>query len=1103
MTSKPVLAREEKLVLPTYLVPPAERNPIFLEKRINQGTTGRVYPQPLTDRLSDERADRSYQVVRLENEYLQILILPEIGGRILAGRDKTNQYDFFYRQHVIKPALIGLYGPWISGGVEWCWPLHHRPSTFMPVEYTIEAGDDGSRTVWLSEHDPVCRMKGMVGLCLRPGQAVLEAKVRLYNSTPLVQSFLWWANVAVHVNPSYQVVMPPDVTYVTHHARQFMSTFPFSRGYAMQDYGDGLDLTWYKNWQQGMLSYFAAESRYDFFGGYDHSRQAGLIHVSNHHIAPGKKMFSWSNDPAGRTWEHNLTDSDGPYIELMAGAYTDNQPDFSWLQPFETKTFSQLWYPVQQIGPAKNATREAAINLEVEGHQARLGVCTTQAVKGACVQLTAGGRTLFERRANLVPGAPLLEQVALPRRVDEADLTLQVVSADGRELIRYVPERREEKPIPPPAAVPPSPATIHSTEELYLTGLHLEQYYQSIWNSEPYWQEALRREPGDARTHNSLGLLMLRQGQFTEAEAHFRQAIQRLDLWNSNPRDGEPLYNLGLALRYQGLFDEAYAAFYKAIWSYAWQSAGYYALAEIDCQRGNLETALEHVGRSLQVNVQNLKARNLKAAILRRLDRRSEAEALARQTSALDQLDFWSRYELALLAPEESARRNSRLEELARLMRGEAQTYLDIAFDYAGAALWEEASGLLQLLADRPGKFKTAHPMVLYGLGYFAGQQGREKAAQKYFRRAAAASPDYCFPERLEEMLVLQAALQANPQDAKALYYLGNLLYDKKRYDEAIRCWKTSCDLGPDFSISWRNLGLAYHNIRRDSQEARECYLRAFAAAPQDPRLLYELDQIDKLRGVPPAERLARLEAHMDLVEQREYLLGERIRLYNQLGQAQKALDLVLSRQFHVWEGGWGVLTGQYTAAHLLLGEASLASGQAGEALAHFKAALLYPQSLGEWWWSPPEARVHYLEGLAYEKLGDLARAPASFRQAARDDERIFLFDPAMAYYQALALRKLGQEAAADKRLHELLDYAVKLVNAEVKFSYFTTSLANINVLDDDLEKRNRAACAYLGGLARLGLGQIAEARQALEVAVALDINHLEAQGGLRKLRQA
>jgi tetratricopeptide (TPR) repeat protein len=1103
MISKPVLAREEILVIPTYLVPPPERNPIFLEKRINQGTTGRVYPQPLTDRLSDERADRPYQVVRLENEYLQILILPEIGGRILAGRDKTNQYDFFYRQHVIKPALIGLYGPWISGGVEWCWPLHHRPSTFMPVEYTIEAGNDGSCTVWLSEHDPFCRMKGMVGLCLRPDQAVLEAKVRLYNRTPLVQSFLWWANVAVHVNPSYQVVMPPDVTYVTHHARQFMSPFPFSRGYAMQDYGDGIDLTWYKNWQQGMLSYFAAQSRYDFFGGYDHSRQAGLIHVSNHHIAPGKKMFTWSNDPAGQTWEHNLTDHDGPYIELMAGAYTDNQPDFSWLQPFETKTFSQFWYPVQQIGPAKNANREAAVNLDVEGRQARLGVYATHAFRRAYIRLTAGGRSLIERRADLGPGAPLLEQVALPRRVEEADLILQVVSADGRELIRYIPERRKEEPIPPPAAVPPAPVTIHSTEELYLTGLHLEQYYQSIWTSGPYWQEVLRREPGDARTHNALGLLKIRRGQFAEAEAHFRKAIQRLDLWNSNPRDGEPLYNLGLALRYQGRFDEAYAAFYKAIWSYAWQSAGFYALAEIDCRRRNLETALEHLERSLQVNLQNLKARNLKAAILRRLGRRGEAEVLARQTSALDRLDFWSRYELALLAPEKSPRRNSRLEELARLMRGEAQTYLDIVFDYAGAALWEEAGGLLSLLADQASKRKTVHPMVLYTLGYIAREQGRKKAAQKYFQRAAAASPAYCFPERLEEMLVLQAVLEANPQDAKAPYYLGNLLYDKKRYDEAIQSWKTSCDLEPGFSIPWRNLGMAYHNIRRDSEVARECYLRALAADPQDPRLLFELDQLNKLHNVPPGERLAQLEAHMDLVEQREYLLGERIRLYNQLGQAQKALDLVLSRQFHVWEGGWGVLTGQYTAAQLLLGEAALASGQAEAALEHFQKAIIYPQSLGEWWWSPPEARVHYLEGLAYEELNDPTQAQASFRQAAKEDDRIFLSDPAMAYYQALALRKLGQEVAAEKRLHELLDYAAKLVDGEVKFSYFTTSLANFNVLDDELEKRDRTTSAYLNGLARLGLGQIAEARQALEVAVSLDVNHLEAQVELRKLHQA
>ncbi|MGA8672283.1 MAG: DUF5107 domain-containing protein, partial [Terracidiphilus sp.] len=332
---------EEQVVIPTYPIQDADPNPMFLEKRVYQGSSGKVYPNPFTDKVALEKSDKTYRAIMLENEYVQLMILPEIGGRIHAGRDKTNQYDFFYRQRVIKPALVGLLGPWISGGVEFNWPQHHRPSTYMPVHAAIEKNVDGSRTVWLSEHDPMLRMKGMVGISLSPGKAIVEAKVRLYNRTPLPQTFLWWANVAVRVHDNYQAFFPPDVTYVADHAKRAVSSFPIARNsYYGVDYRPGTDISWYKNIPVP-TSYMVTESKFNFFGGYDHARQAGMVHTSNHHVAPGKKLWTWGNAEFGHAWDRNLTDEGGPYVELMAGAYTDNQPDFAWLQPYETKTFSQ------------------------------------------------------------------------------------------------------------------------------------------------------------------------------------------------------------------------------------------------------------------------------------------------------------------------------------------------------------------------------------------------------------------------------------------------------------------------------------------------------------------------------------------------------------------------------------------------------------------------------------------------------------------------------------------------------------------------------------------------------------------------------------------
>src|SRR5580698_8350560 len=175
---------EESVVIPTYPTPLADKNPMFLDKRVYQGSSGKVYPNPFTDHVSGEKVDKAYRAVFLENEFLLVMVLPEIGGRIHVGQDKTNGYDFFYRQNVIKPALVGLLGPWISGGVEFNWPQHHRPSTFMPVEYSLEESADGSCVVWLSEHEPMNHMKGMVGIRLSPGKSTIEATVRIYNRTP-------------------------------------------------------------------------------------------------------------------------------------------------------------------------------------------------------------------------------------------------------------------------------------------------------------------------------------------------------------------------------------------------------------------------------------------------------------------------------------------------------------------------------------------------------------------------------------------------------------------------------------------------------------------------------------------------------------------------------------------------------------------------------------------------------------------------------------------------------------------------------------------------------------------------------------------------------
>jgi len=1090
-----VRAWEETVTIQTYPAPAPDRNPMFLDKRVYQGSSGNVYPNPFTDHISDSKFDKPYRAIFLENEFIRIMILPEIGGRIHIGQDKTNNYDFFYRQNVIKPALVGLLGPWISGGVEFNWPQHHRPSTFMPVGHKIEEHEDGSRTVWLSEHEPMNRMKGMVGITLHPGKSIIEAKAQLYNRTPFVQTFLWWANVAVQVHEQYQAFFPPDVAYVADHAKRALSSFPLARNfYYGVDYTPGVDITWYKNIPVP-TSYMMLDSKYDFFGGYDHGKRAGLVHVADRHISPGKKLWTWGNAEFGYMWDRELTDSDGPYVELMAGVFTDNQPDFSWLQPYETRMFSQYWYPIQEIGPAKNANRLAAVNLEMAGRKLKVGVLTTEAFKQLRVTVTAGERVVLNETRDIRPGQPCVETIELSADCAAPSVLLRVLSSDGKEIIRYRPEEKREALLPQPATEPPPPTEISTIEELYLTGLHLEQYRHATRFPEVYWKEGLRRDVHDVRCNNAMGILCMRRGKFQDAEQYFLRAIARLTRLNPNPYDGEPFYNLGLALKYQERTEEAYTAFYKSVWNQGWQSAGYYALATIDCQRGAFEQALEHLSGSLSGNASHLKARNLKSAILRRMGRNNEALDLARDTIDLDPLDLWSGNELAAFstAPPSSGSN----EALFRSLLLETHICLDIAFDYADAGLWREAIDLLQRHLAALSKQQEPYPMVLYSLGYFYDKSGERDKAREYCKHAAHASADYCFPARIEEMLVLQSAIRTNPSDSKAPYYLGNLLYDKRQREEAIRLWECSCQIDPRFSIPWRNLGIAWFNVRKNPGRALECYEKAFRSEPSDARLLYELDQLCKRIGTPPERRRSQLEEHRDLVDRRDDLVVELVNLCNLTHRTAQALQILSSRRFHPWEGGEGLVSGQYVAAHLLAGRELLEAREPSEALAHFQAARVYPKNLGEGkHLLTMETHLDYFAGLALDSLGHAQEAQRSWKKAIEAQTG---FND-MAYYRALALRSLDRESQAVSLLKELLDFASRQLDAVVRIDYFATSLPNFLLFDDDLQKRNRTECLFLRGLAKLGLRQIEESAADFREALTLDVNHMWARAELERI---
>lgn len=575
---------------------------------------------------------------------------------------------------------------------------------------------------------------------------------------------------------------------------------------------------------------------------------------------------------------------------------------------------------------------------------------------------------------------------------------------------------------------------------------------------------------------------------FSEAEEYFLRAVRRLTLRNANPRGGEPFYNLGLAAMYSGKCDEAYEAFHKSVWNYTWQSAGYYALAGISTQRGKLSLALEQIEQSLMANGRNLKARALKAALLRKTGRSVEAQSLIAQSLANDGLDFRTMIERFFLG-----RTAQDLHAFLNALQPDIQTLLDVTYDLAWSGLRDDAIFLLDSCAEIVW---CDVPMFWYTFSWFAAALGRDLQAQSNVEKAESISPRYCFPARLEEMIVLEDCIKRNPSGARAYYYLGNLYYDKRRYQDAIRCWRSSVERDDTFSIPWRNLGIAEFNVLHDSQAADRMYARAFAASPGDARVFYEWDQLKKrARLASPQERLHTLNQHLPLVESRDDLSVEYVTLLNQADQWQQALDRLSARRFSPWKGGEGLVAAQYVYAQRALGREALVAGDARAALDHFEAARVYPHNLGEGkHFLVLERDLDYFSGLAAVKLGDAELAARYWQAAAAPLPALGIH----SYFQALALRALGNADAARTVLSDLAEFAAAQMKKEPKIDYFATSLPNLLLFDDDIARQNRVESLLLSALAHLGLGQTEDGGRELQHALAEDPNHLLAIETLR-----
>jgi tetratricopeptide (TPR) repeat protein len=1039
-----------------------------------QGAEQRIYPYPLFDNLTHQKADKDYRLVYLENDYVKVAISPELGGRLFSGIDKTNGYEFIYRQSVIKPALIGMTGAWISGGVEWNIPHHHRASTFSPVQYTIEEHPDGAKTVWVGELEIRHRTRWAVGYTLYPGSSVVDCEVRIGNRMPIENTMLCFANIAVHINEDYQVIFPPHTQWSTSHSKRKFNAWPMV---------NGKDVSWYKNNLRGH-SWFAVNDQDDFVAGFDHGRNAGLLTIANRHLVPGKKFFTWGMN---NMWDDILTDEDGPYLEIMVGAYSDNQPDYSWLQPFEQRAVTMSLVPFRGISGVKNSTRQAAVNLEVKDGAIQYGFYTSTAFANALVRLHLGDQVLSENITTIDPAHPFTNEVPLPAGADEHSLRA-VLSVGGKELVAYTPVQLDPIPMPEEYDEPNSPEDIGNIEELFLTGQRIYQFHHPKLDADPYWKEVLRRDPGHTGANTGLGLLAFQRARYEDAEKYFTTAVQRLTRHHTASKNVEPIYYLGLSQKTQGRLKEAYSTLYKATWKQEWKAPAYFALAEIASIRGDYEEALDLLNQSLDANTSNVRAYVLKSAILRQLGRSETAgKVISKAMEKCDPLDAQLMAEAWLMNKTAPA-----ADRLIGAFQKHPVNAEEVAAGYMNAGLWRDGQAVLNKLIEESDEW-TVSPLIYYYLAYFAEQVG--EAPQALYAQARQQPMDYVFPFQHEMIPVLRRAIEANPTDPRAPYYLGNLLYDWQP-EKATELWELSAKLDPTVPIAWRNLAVAYaHQNDPDGKRRAIIALEKAVDRPNPhPTHLAELDALYRGTGVSLEKRLALIEQNSNIVRRKDEALGNWVRLETLMGREDRAISLMGNRTFSIWEGGGAFSAGEAWAdAHLVKAMKALKSKDLQSAKSALERGLNPPKALHARNHGKHESQMKFRLGCLYEKLGKLDQAENCWKEILSSkppqsgvNQGII---QAWLYWRTLARKKLDPVFDIREFMTMLTDMSGNLTVSEMgQADYQFIRINTLTALEEE------AYPHYLAGLGYLALDQPEQAYAAFGKAMQISPDFMSAK---------
>ena len=1053
---------EAPLSIPTYELNPPNPYPALLDSQRRKWRP--VYPYPFLDSLGSQKTNKAWKAVYLENEFLKVTVLPELGGHVYQIFDKTLNRDIIYSNPVMKYAMVALRGAWVSGGIEWNFPDGHTLTTVAPIDYVIRTEPDGSAAVAVGDTDRVQGMEWQIILRLRPGTRVLETEVTLNNRRPVTGRYWYWSTAGAPAAPDLRFNYPMREAYP--HAFWPVFKFPKEKGVDIGRFSE----------VPNFLSLFARDSKRDYFGIYYEQSDWGVVHVADHRELPGKKTWTWGTDDNGDIWIEKLTDGGGQYVEFQGGRF-ETQMEHQFIAPHRVEHFFEYWFGVNKMGGAwDEATRYAALRIKIENNRASLSISPNERFDQAELIVESAGKPLHTSRANLDPAEIFSSAVDLPAGAEKQPIVLTLKSKDGRTLIRYQTDSPvDNNPDFKPATRPiPDVKNSASAEQSYVEGLAFDKKSKEREAREAYI-EALRRDPGFAPAHIALGLSFYRSGEYETAANHLEAALTR------NKDAGDAHYLLALVRRAMGQTSEAEDHLIWLVRSGYRESLARYILGEIALAKGNASEAVDDLKQAVMLDPRDLKARTVLGLAERLNGDLSSAASGIDQVATELPIDYFTLNEQYRInkAIGNEAKAKVAWDQLQHLLSREPDSVLELTFDYLAVGQRGEAIQVLEnAIKSGPSGIlaidKTRiHPMLYYTLGYLYEKNGDRDRAQAEYSLAMKGDPAFVFPHRLEEIDVLRAAFKANHTDGRAAYYLGNVLASKNRDKEALVAWRDAVRLDPSNTIAQRNFARALWVADQKREEAAAQYQLAIDKSPTDFRLYIEFDKL--LAEMNATERRVKLfERAPAVVLAQSGAVQSLAGAYIDAGRFSDALRLLEKTAFTSGEGEDAAL-GLYHKAHLGLARKYREAGDHGKAAGEFAAVTEFPRNFGV---GRPamqsQAQYYVAAAREYEAAGQREEAERWWKRAATEE----LNPPSQPeepwsesyFYKALALDHVGRGADA-RKLYERL----ALLNDEQK------------MLEAEPWPPAGAIRFVLAGSALKALGRTAEARVALERALKLD----------------